>query len=249
MGRIIIILALWLAAFSSADARPQDDNSHFSDWSAAIIAADWKDSQGRPIDAFDNARRDLAQGFLNAGFRRENMVDVALSPRAESPRPSLVLEQIGANTARHTAGCLLYFTSHGSPEGMVFGGGEITPERMNILVRSWCGSRPTVVIVSACYSGVFVGGLAGPNRMILTAARRDRSSFGCGANETYPWFDGCVLENLPDASDFIDLAARTRACVAAREAEMAVGHPSEPQLSIGAGMQLLLPTLRFNQSG
>ena len=54
---------------------------------------------------------------------------------------------------------------------------------------SWCQARPTVVVISACYSGIFVDGLAAPNRMIMTAARRDRSSFGCSEDATYPYFD------------------------------------------------------------
>ncbi len=83
--------------------------------------------------------------------------------------------------------------------------------------------------------------------MILTAARRDRSSFGCGAEETYPWFDGCVIETLPAVADFLSLAAGARACVARKEQEAGITVPSEPQLFVGAEMQLRLPTLRFQR--
>jgi hypothetical protein len=55
---------------------------------------------------------------------------------------------------------------------MVFGPDRmISPTMMAQLVRNWCPDRPTVLVVSACYSGIFVDGLAAPNRMILTAAR------------------------------------------------------------------------------
>jgi hypothetical protein len=81
---------------------------------------------------------------------------------------------------------------------------------------------------------------------VMTAARRDRSSFGCSEDATYPYFDGCVLEGLQTARDFIALAAAARACVARREAEEGLSPASEPQVSVGANMQLLLPTLRFN---
>jgi len=115
------------------------------------------------------------------------------------------------------------------------------------MVRSACGTRPTVVIVSACYSGIFVNALSAPNRMVLTAASRERTSFGCGADETYPWFDGCILETLPTATDFLALAAGARACVSRKETERGVNLPSEPQLFVGAEMQLRLPTLRFSR--
>jgi len=245
MKRMLGLLIVGLLAF----AGPAAAQSRFANWTAAVVAADWRDPDGAPIPAFDNARRDVVQGFLQAGFQRANMVDYSLRP--DVPRPTTLataLHGIGEAAARAQDGCLLYFTSHGSPEGMVLGpDAMLEPDMMVNLVRSWCGTRPTVVIVSACYSGIFIEGLRAPNRMILTAASRDRPSFGCGADETYPWFDGCILEALPTAVDFLALAAWARACVARKEAEAAVAWPSQPQLSVGADMQMRLPTLRFTR--
>jgi hypothetical protein len=222
MGRGLIIVLMLLGLAGPAHARSGEPASRFANWTSAIVAADWRDGAQRPIQAFDNARRDLVTGFLAAGFPRETMVDFSLRP--DSSRPTTAAEALaGLNAAamRGTAGCLLYFTSH--------------------------GARPTVVIVSACYSGIFVNALTAPNRMVLTAASRERVSFGCSADETYPWFDGCVLEALPAATDFLALAAGARACVARKEAEHGVALPSEPQLFVGADMQLRLPTLRFSR--
>ena len=250
MGRgLIIVLAMVLGLAATAHAQTAAPASRFANWSSAIVAADWRDGADRPIQAFDNARRDLVRGFLAAGFPRANMVDYSLRPDAPQPvSASAVLEGINAAAARGTSGCLLYFTSHGSPNAMVFGEApRMTPDMMANMVRSACGTRPTVVIVSACYSGIFVNALSAPNRMVLTAASRERTSFGCGADETYPWFDGCILETLPTATDFLALAAGTRACVTRKETERGVNLPSEPQLFVGAEMQLRLPTLRFSR--
>ncbi|WP_269516455.1 C13 family peptidase [Brevundimonas subvibrioides] len=125
---------------------------------------------------------------------------------------------------------------------------RLTPTAMASLVNEMCGDRPTVVVISACFSGVFLDSLSGPNRMVMTAARRDRSSFGCSEDATYPYFDGCVIESLPTATDFIALANATRACVSQREAAEGLTPASEPQVFIGPNMQLLLPTLRFTRS-
>ena len=250
MGRgLIIVLALVLGFGASARAQTAAAPSRFANWTSAIVAADWRDGADRPIQAFDNARRDLVKGFLAAGFPRSNMVDYSLRPDVPQPvSASTVLEGINAAAARATSGCLLYFTSHGVPNAMVFGEApRMTPDMMANMVRSACGTRPTVVIVSACYSGIFVNALSAPNRMVLTAASRERTSFGCGADETYPWFDGCILETLPTATDFLALAAGTRACVTRKETERGVRLPSEPQLFVGSEMQLRLPTLRFNR--
>jgi hypothetical protein len=253
MGRILIIaMTLALAATAPACAQsPGATPGRFEGWTTAVIAADWRDGRGDPIPVFDNARRDVARGFAAAGLPRETMVSYSMNPAlADAASTAEIVGGVAAAAGRGQNGCLLYFTSHGSPEGIVFGDeGEASPADMAQLVRQWCGARPTVVIVSACYSGIFINALAAPNRMILTAASRDRTSFGCGAQETYPWFDGCVLEAMPGAADFLSLAAGTRACVARKETEAGVQLPSQPQLFVGSDMQLRLPTLRFTRPG
>jgi hypothetical protein len=224
--------------------------SEFADWAVAVVAADWRSSQGQPIRAFENARRDLTAAFDRAGFTRANMITLSLAPDATGEHLSSqrAIARIGEVADRVTAGCLLYFTSHGSPSGIVFGPDAVlAPQVMDRLIDDWCGTRPTVVVVSACYSGVFVPALAQPNRMIMTAARRDRSSFGCSPEATHPYFDGCVLEALNEARDFLNLSMRATACVNHREHEEGLAPPSEPQTYVGAQMQTLLPFLQFER--
>lgn len=241
--RGLLILWMMAALCGASTAAAEARESGFAGWTAAIVQADWRDGRGRPIEAFDNARRDLVAAFTAAGFARDHLVDISL----RTAPPDHALQSVATAMARGDRGCLLYFTSHGAPDHMVFGEAEMTSDVMAGLVRRSCGTRPTVVIVSACYSGQFVDALKAPNRMVLTAARRDRTSFGCGADERYPWFDGCVLEVLPAAADFLALAADARECVRRKETEAGVETPSEPELFIGAEMQLRLPTLRFER--
>ncbi|WP_395943695.1 C13 family peptidase [Brevundimonas sp.] len=242
----VLCAALGLALPSGAGAQ-----SRFDGWASAVIAADWRDGHGRPIAAFDNARRDLTAAFQRAGFSSEAMVSVSLRPDAPQPvQAEESLRRFAATAERATRGCLFYVTSHGSPEGLVFGpDATLAPERLIPVLRRICGERPTVVVLSACFSGVFVDGLKGPNRMVMTAARRDRSSFGCAADATYPYFDECVLDGLKTTPDFIALSRAATACVAAREQAENLSPASEPQTAIGGTMQLLLPTLRFNPGG
>lgn len=236
-----LLSALCIASPTAAQENP----APFSGWATAIVAADWRDSAGTPIEAFDNSLRDLPTAFARAGLPVEGMTAIPLRPDAPGAlAPVAALRRIGETTAANPAGCLLYFTSHGSPGVLVFGDAELTPDRLVPLVRAWCGARPTIIVLSACYSGSFIDSLKAPNRMILTAASRDRPSFGCGAGEQYPWFDACILESLPEARDFLALAAAARTCVARRETE-AEFPSSNPQLFVGAELQLRLPGLRF----
>lgn len=238
------------AAYSDQDAPGGGtaQRSEFADWAVAVVAADWRSSRGQPIRAFENARRDLSAAFGRVGFTSGNLASLSLAPNAagEHLRPQDAFSRISSVTNRATAGCLLYFTSHGSPSGIVWGPeGTLAPQIMDRLIDDWCGTRPTVVVVSACYSGVFVPALAQSNRMIMTAARRDRSSFGCSEDDTHPYFDACVLEALDDARDFLNLSMRATACVNRREREAGLSPPSEPQTYVGAQMQTLLPFLQF----
>jgi hypothetical protein len=81
--------------------------------------------------------------------------------------------------------------------------------------------------------------------MILTAARHDRASFGCGESDKYPFFDDCFLKAAPTAHDFAALGASVQACVAATEKATGASPPSEPQLWIGGRLKPLLPLYAF----
>src|SRR5207237_5092994 len=128
-------------------------------------------------------------------------------------------------------GCLVYFSSHGAPAGVVMRDQLLAPSVLAAILDQACGERPTVVVISACFSGVFVPALAAPNRMVLTAARPDRSSFGCGESDRYTFFDTCMLQSLPSSGDFPDLARNVIGCVAARERKDGIKYPAEPQRS------------------
>ena len=140
-------------------------------------------------------------------------------------------------------GCLIHMTSHGSKgQGFYFSrAGIMSPKYLASAVDHACGTRPTVILISACYSGVFVPTLAAPNRLVLTAARPDRSSFGCGEADKYPYFDECFLASMPDAKTFPTLAGAVQGCVASREVKEGMKPPSEPQLFIGGALKPLLP--------
>jgi hypothetical protein len=234
------VLAGLLVASSSAYATAPALNP-FSDWAAIIVAGDDHASHSDDLtETFDNARRDVAGTLVHKGFSATNMAQFSMRPkRYPDARPQLadltsIDHALAALTARARGGCLIYFTTHGAPEGMALDDDLLSPRTLAHLITERCAARPTVVIVSACFSGVFVPALKAPDRMILTAARRDRSSFGCGESDKYPFFDACMLEVLPGSPDFPSLGPAVRSCVARREREEDMAPPSEPQVWIGA---------------
>jgi len=75
---------------------------------------------------------------------------------------------------------------------------------------------------------------------IWTAARPDRSSFGCGEQNEFTFFDACVLQEFDRAANFSELASFVDSCVTTREAELKVDPPSEPQFWLGANVAYTL---------
>jgi hypothetical protein len=244
---IAALAGLWLAACGQAAGA-----AAFSDWSAVVIAGDWRGSGGGPTEAFDNARRDVAAALTRAGFQPQNLRQFSTRPdRYADTRPAKSsLDGIyGAMTelaAKAPGGCLFYVTTHGTPRGAVVDDKILAPGVLAGMLDRACGQRPTVVVVSACFSGVFVPQLAKPNRMVLTAARPDRTSFGCGETNKYPYFDDCFLSSMPAAHDFGRLATAVRECVRVREIAEKMSPPSEPQIWVGGELRPVLPLLAFD---
>jgi Peptidase C13 family len=231
MKRVLLGLMLCLLALPASAA-------DFSKWAVVIIAGDDHSHSGAHSQVFDNARRDLARGFASIGFNPGNMTQFSVDPAPEAQHTDAtdIANGLWDTTGRAPGGCLIYFTSHGTPTGIVMNGGVMTPDNWSHIVGNACGSKPAVIVMSSCYSGQFVPALAGPNRMIFTAARPDRTSFGCGDDDHYTYFDGCFLQSLPGSGNFPDLAKQTIACVSKLEAQTGVDYPSEPQLFIGNGV-------------
>ncbi len=227
--------------------------SPFADWAVVLAAGDDRLSGGAgESQGFDNARRDLAKALAAAGFSPAHMVQLTAHeataraehlPRTDVPNLIAALDRAAKGAP---GGCLFYITSHGSQLGAVAGIDLLTPERLARMLDQACPGRPTVAIVSACYSGVFLeGGMKAADRLILTAASADRTSFGCGQTDRYPYFDDCLLSQLPDARDVFELGRAAQTCVVRREVLTGAHPPSEPQLFLGNAFKERLPRLRF----
>jgi hypothetical protein len=238
-----LLLVLTTPAFAA--------NSPFQNWAAVVVAGDWHAHSGGPSEAFDNARRDVSKELQRIGFDPANMRQFSVRPErykdtgALKSEPKVIYDALVELTAKAPAGCLVYFSSHGAPNGVVVDQSILPPGLLGAMLDRTCGDRPTVVVISACFSGVFVPELASGNRMVVTAARRDRTSFGCGETDKYPYFDDCFLQTIPHAKDFPSLASQVQGCVSAREAKEGMKPPSEPQVFIGPQLRPILPLYAF----
>jgi hypothetical protein len=85
----------------------------------------------------------------------------------------------------------LILTSHGSPDGLAIKAGRLaetlTPSGLADLLAK-TGVRHKVVVISACYSGVFVPRLANADVLVITAADANHPSFGCEDKAKWTYF-------------------------------------------------------------
>ncbi|GAA0530742.1 hypothetical protein FHS83_002591 [Rhizomicrobium palustre] len=240
MTRWLIFLVLIIVAPASAA-------SPYADWAAVVVAGDSYSSEGERTAVFDNGRIAIGEALLKIGFLSEHIRHFSDRPKtfpigAPSPStPSRIARGLAQVAKAAKGGCLVYFTSHGDEQAIGIGDYGLSPKGLAKMLAQSCGARPVVAIVSACYSGVFVPKLKGPDRIVMTAAAPDRSSFGCGADDKYTFFDECVLESFSSARDFPGLGQQAVACVAAREKKEKVETPSHPQLAVGERAAALIP--------
>jgi hypothetical protein len=134
---------------------------------------------------------------------------------------------------------VLYTTSHGAPFGIWYndgdqGYGAISPSRLWGQLSA-LGIRNRLILVSACYSGVFVPMLSSDTTAIVTASSAERTSFGCQADNDWTFFgDALVNRALRKPQPLAAAADQARAAIAGWEAQGKLT-PSEPQVAIGAG--------------
>ncbi|WP_430390417.1 C13 family peptidase [Dyella sp. 20L07] len=93
-----------------------------------------------------------------------------------------------------------------------------------------------VVVVNACYSGGFVPELRGAGTLVITAARADRSSFGCGSDSDLTYFGHAwLVDAMNRTPDFIEAYRQAAGEIAQWEQKDKLT-PSEPQMDIGPGI-------------
>jgi hypothetical protein len=235
-----LVMSLAACVAAPASAASQSGLVQPKSWKAVLIAGDDQEP------AFDNAVDSMAEKLVGFGVPRSSMTILkATAQKRQAATTGNIRAAFDRLDPTSPEGCFVFITSHGAPRrGLVIrrDNGFLGPRDLAMLLSGACRNRPTVVIASGCYSGSFAEGRSMParNRVILTAARDDRSSFGCNANLRLTVFDECILDSLDRGSSWPTVMDRTRDCVAGAERMFRVGPPSDPQLSIGDGVRGLL---------
>jgi hypothetical protein len=142
---------------------------------------------------------------------------------------------------------VLTVTSHGSREGIAVSNGSLPllqlgpTELRQALDES--GIKWRVLIVSACYSGVFLEPLETDSTLIATASDSEHSSFGCADDRDLTYFGEALFkDSIPTTPTLEEAFKKAADLIQHRETAEHLEH-SNPQLYVGPAIRQKLGLL------
>jgi peptidase C13-like protein len=148
------------------------------------------------------------------------------------------IASVAARMDREKDVLFVFLTSHGSEKGLAVKAGRhrstLTPSILAQAVKQ-TEVRNRVLIISACFSGIFAQ-LADATTLVITAADARHPSFGCEDTATWTYFGQALFEQaIPQSGNLRDAFITARSLVLARELKEGF-EPSNPQMSGGQNL-------------
>jgi hypothetical protein len=182
--------------------------------------------------------------FLAAGADKE----ISGTPQGSPPNLATALAAVAAKMNVKEDVLVLFATTHGDPKlGLVYRDGNnavgmIAPKRLAKLLDD-LGIERRLIILSACFSGVFVPALNSDQSVIVTAASSQRTSFGCNPGNDWTFFgDAFVNTALRKPQSLEKANDEARSLITLWEAGRGLV-PSDPQIFIGDKARIWLGPL------
>lgn len=153
------------------------------------------------LNEAEYARTLFAKRFAANGHElllANNPATLSRYPLATLTNLETAVDAVAEKMDRDNDILFLLLTSHGTEDHLLYVAMDplpldsIAPEDLaGIFTKAKI--RYKVVVISACYSGGFIDALKDDTTMIVTAARADRSSFGCGTDSDITDFGRAFL--------------------------------------------------------
>jgi hypothetical protein len=169
-------------------------------------------------------------------------------PLATFENLRIAVDAIGRRMHPDRDTLVLMLTSHGNDEdGIAITNGRMPEDALSPgdlqMILDESHIRWRVIVVSACYSGIFIPALRNDSTLIMTAADSRHSSFGCDDTRDLTYFGEALLRDVLPHACSLGQAYRDMAhIIRQREADEGEIH-SNPRLFVGPEMQARLPQL------
>lgn len=175
--------------------------------------------------------------------------DLDAHPFATSASLERVLKGIGGLMNRERDVLFLALSSHGTPDGDVV---VSNPDLFSYAMSSRAvermlaeaGIRHRVIVVSACFSGHFVKPLRSDDSIVITAAAKNRASFGCSDERDLTYFgEAFFREAWGKHATLRDTFEAARRIIAVREKLEGIAPASRPRAHFGKALEHKLAAL------
>lgn len=164
-----------------------------------------------------------------------NVKTTETDPIASAHNLNHVLKHVGSVMDKEEDVLFLFLTSHGGrKEGVSVSFwplslNELPPAKLKTMLDE-SGIKWRVVVVSACYSGVYLSALKDEHTLIMTAASAERNSFGCSNENDFTYFGNALFnKELQHTFSFTQAFREAAKHIAERELKEAL-EPSQPQM-------------------
>jgi Peptidase C13 family len=168
-----------------------------------------------------------------------NRSTLGTAPLANPQNFAAAVRAIGAVMNKEEDVLVLFMTSHGEQTGFALQVPgktlELTPQQVASALDDE-GIKNRVVIVSACFAGIFLPPLANDNTIVMTAADATHTSFGCAPERDWTYFgDAFFRQSLHPGANFANAFDHARVLIQGWEM-MDHDPPSNPQAHFGPAL-------------
>lgn len=185
----------------------------------------------------------FAQDYRGGVLLSNGSVDILHRPMATQGNFARAARRIGDKIESGQDIAFVYFASHGGRDATLSTGlpnyDSLTPISARSVASALAGTgiRRRIFVISACFSATWIPALATDDTIVITAAAKDRTSFGCDDNRRLTYFGQAFLDG-----PFAQGASLHEAFDAARRAvarweKQDNATPSMPQVYVGRNMQ------------
>jgi Peptidase C13 family len=162
-----------------------------------------------------------------------NRTTINTVPLASAQNFAAAVHAVGEVMDKDEDVLLVFMTSHGEKTGFALqlpgsSPAELTPQQVATALDSE-GIKNRVVIVSACFAGIFMAPLQNDNSVVMTASDDKSTSFGCAPEREWTYFgDALFHQSLLPGNDFQQAFNHARTLIQGWELMDHIA-PSNPQ--------------------
>jgi Peptidase C13 family len=185
--------------------------------------------------------------FLSAGANDKSVG----TPQGSPPNLAVALAAVAAKMNMKEDVLILFATTHGDPvSGLAYrdggnGAGMVAPKRLAMLLDE-LGFERRIILLSACFAGVFIPNLNSENSVIVTAASSTRTSFGCAPGNDWTFFGDALINNALRKSQPFEKATDEAVSLISKWETDRKLLPSRPQVFFGDKVNVWLTPLETN---